>query len=80
LRVGIVSAKKDDMKKQAHESKHPFTDGDAFYPWIPYAIAAPVFAVALIIGILSKDILMVLGSGLPALAVLLIARMAFPRD
>ena len=75
-----MSAIKDDMKKQAHESKQPVTEGDAFYPWIPYAIAAPVFAVALIIGIISKDIHMILGSGLPALAVLLIARTAFPRD
>lgn len=66
------------MKKRTQENKKTLTEEDTIHQWIPYAIAGVVFILALIIGILSKDILMVLGSGLPAIAVFLVVRMAFP--
>lgn len=66
------------MKKPAQESKHTLTEDDAVHQWVPYVAAGLVFVLALIAGLLRKDILMVFGSGLPALAVFLIMRMAFP--
>lgn len=69
----------NNMKKQTQESKQTVTDGDAFYQWIPYAAASAVFVLAFIAGMIRENIWMVFGSGLPALAVFLIVRMAFPR-
>lgn len=66
------------MKKPTQDSKQALTEDDAIHQWIPYAVAGVVFVLALMVGILRKDILMVFGSGLPAIAVFLIMRMAFP--
>lgn len=67
------------MKKMSQERKQTLIEGDAFYQWIPYAAAGVVFVLALIAGMIRKDIWMVFGSGLPAVAVLLIVRMTFPK-
>ena len=66
------------MKKPAQEGKQNLTEDDAVHQWVPYVAAGVVFVLALIVGLLRKDIWMVFGSGLPALAVFLIMRMAFP--
>lgn len=66
------------MKKPTQESKQTRSEDDASHQWIPYAAAGVVFVIALIAGMIRKDMWMVLGSGLPALAVFLIVRMAFP--
>jgi hypothetical protein len=66
------------MKKPAQEGKQTFTEDNAVHQWVPYVAAGVVFVLALIVGLLRKDIWMVFGSGLPALAVFLIMRMAFP--
>lgn len=66
------------MKKPAKESKQTLTEDDAVHRWVPYVAAGVVFVLALVAGLLRKDIWMVFGSGLPALAVFLIMRMAFP--
>jgi hypothetical protein len=66
------------MKKPTQDSKSTLTGDDAIHQWTPYAVAGVIFVLALIVGILSKDILMILGSGLSAIAVFLIMRTAFP--
>ena len=67
------------MKKPTQESKQTLTEGAAVYQWIPYAAAGLVFVLALTAGMIREDIPMVFGSGLPAIAVFFIVRLAFPR-
>ena len=53
-------------------------EDDAFYQWITYVATGTVFVLAFIAGMIRENIWIVFGSGLPALAVFLTVRMAFP--